>query len=102
MRYRKGPKGLYYTNGKLDNNYYNDMYAPYWERLWQSTISLIKDLPMLWEEYLWPGLQGLFYLLVLPVIPFIRTYNAKRYVQKNFANRYKETPSFPKDYYEEI
>lgn len=100
-RVRKGKRGLYYTYGKLDDNYHNDLYAPYWERLLQSCRFLIQDLPELFE-YLWHGLQGLFWLILLPIVPFIRVYNARKYAKEHFGNKYEEEPEFPKDYYEVI
>lgn len=99
MRYRKGPRGLYYTDGKLDNNYYNDMFAPYWERLIMSVRCLADDIPDL-IDYLWNGLQGLFYLIILPIIPFIRMYNAKKYAKEHYSKKYAEKPNYPRDYYE--
>lgn len=96
MRYRKGPKGLYYTDGNIDRCTYNDVHANIFQLIHRERISKYDISELV--EHLIAGLQGLLFLLVSPIVPIIRVI----YLKKNIKDKDVPVQRFSKDYYEEV
>ena len=103
MRYRKGRRGLYYEDGKLCNNSYNEHRLNPFE-LYAFTLS--HHGPYFLGE-LWELCVDLFYaicsIVTLPILGFLvwfHKYFERRRMSKEEVRRLKV--KYPKDYYEEL
>lgn len=98
MRVRKGRKGLYYTNGILDDNYYNDCNANLFQLYFRYVI---LQLPYDFKQVinaLKEALYAISWILLLPIIPLMYAIYRKHTVRT--MNIKKEM--FKKDYNEVI
>ena len=103
MRYRKGRRGLYYEDGKLCNNSYNEHRLNPFE-LYAFTLGH-QGSYFLGE--LWVLCVDLFYaicsIVTLPILGFLvwfHKYFERRHMSKEEVRRLKVR--YPKEYYEEL
>ena len=103
MRYRKGRRGLYYEDGKLCNNSYNEhrlnpleLYAFV---LGHQGKYFLGELLVLCQDIFY----AFYSIVTLPILGFLvwfHKYFERRSMSKEEVRRLKV--KYPKDYYEEL
>lgn len=93
-RVRRGPKGLYYTDGKLDSCSYNDKAANLLQLLirWFEEYFMYAVSDIL--EHLKDGALAIAWIILLPIVPFIHIVQHKRRAKD------VKIEHFDKEYYE--
>lgn len=98
MRYRKGNKGLYYKDGKLENNYHNQYNC----NIFQAYILAYQNIDF---KYMWHQLRDAFFvvlsLLLLPLCGILFKLDIYRTSLPSEAIK-KFKLRYPKNYYEEL